>query len=87
MCGKGLGIPAEAAQFPELRGLIDEILAENTCLCTKDLAVNGSDLILAGFAPGPELGRRLQWLLEQVQEERLPNEKQALLAACKEEML
>lgn len=87
MCGKGMGIPEEAAQFPELRCLIDEILAEDACLCVKDLAVNGNDLIQAGFAPGPELGQRLQWLLEQVQEERLSNDKQALLAACKEEML
>jgi tRNA nucleotidyltransferase (CCA-adding enzyme) len=87
MGSKGTGIPREAEQFPILEALIGEILAENACLTVKDLAVNGNDLLASGFAPGPELGRKLQWLLEQVQDERLPNEKQALLQACKEETL
>ena len=87
MGSKGTGIPREAEQFPILEALIGEILEENACLTVKDLAVNGNDLLASGFAPGPELGRKLQWLLEQVQDERLPNEKQALLQACKEETL
>ncbi len=60
---------------------------EAQVLCTKDLAVDGRDLMALGYRSGPELGKKLQWLLEQVQEERLPNEKQALLDACKEETL
>jgi tRNA nucleotidyltransferase (CCA-adding enzyme) len=67
--------------------LLNAIQQDGGCLTVKDLAVNGNDLLASGFAPGPELGRKLQWLLEQVQDERLPNEKQALLQACKEETL
>lgn len=60
---------------------------EAQVLCIKDLAVDGRDLMALGYRSGPELGKKLQWLLEQVQEERLPNEKQVLLDACKEETL
>ena len=87
MGSKGTGIPKEAEQFPALDALLGEITAEEACLSIKDLAVNGNDLMEAGFAPGPELGKKLQWLLEQVLDERLPNKKQALLQACKEEQL
>jgi len=62
-------------------------LAADTCLSIKDLAVNGDDLIAAGVTPGPGIGKILQWLLEQVLEERLPNTKEALLNAYKEELL
>ena len=87
MCGKGFGVPVEAAQFQQLRSCIDEILAEDSCFSIKDLAVNGADLLALGFAPGPRLGQALQLLLELVMDERVPNEKQALLDACKEEIL
>jgi hypothetical protein len=39
------------------------------------------------MAPGPEIGKCLQWLLEQVQDEVLPNEKEALLGAVKGKFL
>ena len=84
MGSKGTGKPEEMNQFPVLRGLIQEILAEDACFSIKDLAVNGWDLQQAGFAPGPEIGRCLSRLLEQVQDEMLPNEKVALLSAAKE---
>lgn len=87
MGSKGTGIRPEMDQFPILCSLIDEIIQENACLTLKDLAVDGKDLMAAGFAPGPKLGKQLQWLLEQVQDELLPNTKQALLEACKEENL
>ncbi len=64
-----------------------QLQQEAQVLCIKDLAVDGRDMMTLGYQPGPELGKKLQWLLEQVQEERLPNEKQALLDACKEETL
>ena len=69
-----------------IRLLLTEIQEESACLTIRDLQISGSDLLAAGFASGPEMGKRLQWLLEQVQDERLPNEKAALLAACKEDV-
>ena len=72
----------DADRFRAIRTMLAEIAAENACLTIRDLQVTGSDLLSAGFAPGPEMGKRLQWLLEQVQDEVIPNEKAALLAAA-----
>lgn len=55
-----------------------EILAEKPCLTTKELSVNGKDLLALGYR-GPALGAALRRLLDQVLEGALPNEKQALL--------
>jgi tRNA nucleotidyltransferase (CCA-adding enzyme) len=45
----------------------------------SDLAVDGSDLIELGFAPGPELGHALQSLLHDVVEDPSVNTRDALL--------
>jgi tRNA nucleotidyltransferase (CCA-adding enzyme) len=45
----------------------------------KDLAVDGSDLIEIGIAPGPELGRLLHDLLHDVVEDPSRNTKDELL--------
>ena len=48
----------------------------------KELAINGSDLIAAGFAPGKELGEALGKLLELVIEDPGKNVKEVLLQAA-----
>jgi hypothetical protein len=48
-----------------------------------DLAVDGSDLIAAGFAPGPALGRALRELLHEVVEDPSRNTKAALLSSAR----
>lgn len=45
-----------------------------------DLAVDGSDLIAAGYLPGPELGRMLDELLSRVVEDPSLNTREQLLA-------
>ncbi len=52
-----------------------------TCFCMRDLAVGGRDLMEAGIPEGPEIGRALQELLEQVIDGKVPNEKERLLEA------
>ena len=84
MGSKGTGKPEEMAQFAVLRTMIGEILTEDACLTIKDLAVTGWDLQQIGFVPGPDMGRCLSWLLGQVQDEVLANEKDALLQTVKE---
>ena len=83
MGSKGTGRPEEMAQFAALREIIAEIQAENACLGLKDLAVDGRDLMAIGFMPGKEIGACLRHLLDQVLDEKLPNEKQALLDAAR----
>ena len=82
MGSKGTGIPGNTEQFSKIRSIIADILADQACLSIKDLAVNGRDLMELGFAPGKTLGACLQSLLEQVLDERLPNDKTALLKAA-----
>ena len=59
---------------------LDAVLAEQACFSLKDLAVNGRDLTAAGLK-GKAVGDALRFLLEAVMDGRVPNEKEALLAA------
>jgi tRNA nucleotidyltransferase (CCA-adding enzyme) len=83
MGSKGTGKPEELDQFPRIRQLLKEVLEEDACFSIKDLAINGWDLQQAGFAPGPDIGKCLNWLLGQVQDEVLPNERNILLRTAK----
>ena len=77
---KGTGKEEEMAYFPQIRSLLAQIEAENACLSLKDLAVNGHDLMAIGYS-GREIGAALNALLEQVLDEKLPNERTALLSS------
>ena len=83
MGSKGTGEDDGSSLFAEVRGILGELKAEDACLNLKDLAVNGNDLMALGFH-GKEIGSCLNFLLEQVIEEQLPNEKTALLAFAAE---
>ena len=82
MGSKGTGTSEEMDQFGVIRRLLDEIYGENACLTLKDLVVDGNDLIALGYQ-GRAIGTCLHRLLEQVLEEQLPNERDALLAAAR----
>lgn len=81
------GTKGESDLFSRIRALIDEIRQDDACLTVKDLAINGRDLISAGFTPGPNIRKCLEGLLNAVQEETLPNTKDSLMKAAKEEYL
>ena len=83
MRSKGVNVTAELTLFPQLRAILAEIEAENTCLSLKDLAVNGKDLMALGLT-GPAIGRCLNQLLDLVLDEAVPNEPAPLLAAAKQ---
>ncbi len=76
------GVLGEAADFDETENLLREILAENACLQIKDLKIGGKDLMALGIPAGPIIGKCLNHLLEQVLDDQLPNEPQALLTAA-----
>lgn len=76
---KGVGDPEEAAVFSRIAAVLEEVLAENACLTLHDLAVSGRDLLALGFQPGRSLGDCLDRLLLLVQDEAVPNTREALL--------
>lgn len=59
--------------------VLEALIAEGACCRVGQLAVNGRDLIEGGMSPGPELGKMLDVLLDQVLNGALPNERAALL--------
>lgn len=63
----------------KLREIGWAIVDDKPCLSIKDLAINGHDLIAAGIKPGPEIGRKLKSLLDNVIEDPSLNEKEILL--------
>lgn len=67
------------AQLARLRETYDEILRDRECVCLKDLAVTGRDLISIGIPAGPGLGALLKELLALVVEEPAYNTKEYLL--------
>lgn len=68
----------------EVEECYQEILRKEECVCLKELAITGSDLIADGMKPGKEIGRVLNALLERVIEEPELNTKEQLLALKKE---
>ena len=85
MSSKGTGNPEELEIFEQIRGILEEIRGEGSCLSLKDLAVKGNDLMALGFT-GKAIGQTLNALLEQVLDEHVPNEKAALLSYLEEQM-
>ena len=78
---KGTGLPMPE-DFSQTRKALQELLQEPPAFTLRDLAIGGKDLLAIGYPPGPILGQTLNALLEQVQQEQLPNERQALLEAA-----
>lgn len=77
MGNKGAG--EDPTIYDNLRAVAAAIQAENACLTIRDLAVDGRDLIALGYA-GRQIGETLQTLLSAVLDERVENEREALLA-------
>ena len=76
---KGTAESEENEQYVRILKVLEEIQAEDSCLGLRDLAVNGNDLMEIGYS-GRTIGIMLNWLLDQVLEETLPNERSVLLA-------
>lgn len=68
------------AELRDAALLIEDLMDEPPAFTVKDLAINGRDLIAAGIKPSPAMGELLTTLLNEVQEETLENNREALLA-------
>lgn len=72
--------PGKMVALKELSSLFGEVCREQECFSRRHLAINGRDLMAAGIPPGKDMGQLLTQMLEAVMDERLPNEREALLA-------
>jgi HD superfamily phosphodiesterase len=73
--------------FDTVLEIYNSIIENNECFSLKTLALNGSDLIQNGFDKGKTVGNVLEYLLNEVIEEKIPNDKQKLLEMAKERFL
>ncbi len=65
--------------YDRLENMAKEIMSEAPCFSIRDLAVNGNDLVNLGISTGPVMGIILKKLLNEVLEETVINEKEALI--------
>jgi hypothetical protein len=69
-----------APELDELRARIREEITRANALTVRDLAINGRDLMtLLGMQQGPEIGRVLNGLLEEVLDDPEHNTREWLL--------
>ena len=71
-----------SAYFDTLEKMTKEIIAQS-CFGLSSLAVNGRDMLALGFL-GKAIGDTLNALLNEVMENKLPNEREALLKRAEE---
>jgi tRNA nucleotidyltransferase (CCA-adding enzyme) len=87
LTGKGEDGPRDVEELERLRAFRKVVEAElGSAHRLSDLAVDGADLIELGFIPGPELGRTLSALLDEVVEEPSLNRRETLLARAEERL-
>lgn len=70
--------------FEDIYKVYEEVMKQNPCVVTKDLAVNGRDLMEAGVKKGEKIGDILNTLLELVIENPSLNTKDKLIEKVKE---
>ncbi len=72
--------PPKFARIGAVEALVSRILEEGLCFSLRQLSVSGDDLAALGVPPGKQLGAMLERLLDEVIDERLQNDRAALLA-------
>lgn len=83
--GKGRDFDADLVSLDGLKAHVARVLAEGAALSTRDLKVNGHDLMKElGVKPGRIIGDILDALLEAVTADPAVNDREALLARARE---
>jgi tRNA nucleotidyltransferase (CCA-adding enzyme) len=81
---KGRDFQPDLEALAQLRAHVARVLAQGAALSTRDLKINGHDLIRdLGIQPGPLIGRILDGLLEAVTNDPALNDREALLALAR----
>lgn len=63
---------------------VDEVIKKNSAVKVRNLAVRGNDLMDIFHISGPAVGQALNALLDAVIDEKIPNDREALLAFATE---
>ena len=82
----GSAPPYDFSELDKMESDTSKILGEGLPLEIKDLAVNGTDLITLGYAPGPVLGAVLSELLELVLDDPTKNQRANLLKIARQRL-
>lgn len=78
--GKGRDVTADLENLAALKLHVQRVLDAGAALTTRDLAVDGRVLMQElGMQPGPDLGRILRALLDEVVEDPAKNQRETLL--------
>lgn len=64
--------------------ILEQIKEEDTCFKIRDLAIDGKVLENIGIDPSPAMGKILETLLDEVMDEKLPNDKEKLIERAKQ---
>ena len=75
------------ADLDAAEGLCRQITEAGECICIKELAVSGRDLMELGIPAGARIGEILDALLDMVLTDSRLNTKDTLLRICKEDFL
>jgi tRNA nucleotidyltransferase (CCA-adding enzyme) len=82
--GTSPGVAPDLTALTALRAHVEKVLAAGAAFSTRDLAINGKDLMRElALAPGPALGKILAALLEHVQDHPEENTREGLLAVAR----
>jgi len=82
---EGTGVPGSGPPLAELRDRVARVLAQSRVLHVRDLAVGGEDVMrILRMSPGPEVGRVLSALLEEVTDDPRRRSREALLERLSE---
>jgi tRNA nucleotidyltransferase (CCA-adding enzyme) len=83
--GKGRDASGDLSNLEALKVHVEKMLAEGSALSTRDLKVNGRDLMKElNLTPGPILGELLEGLLELVLTDPAVNERDILLERARQ---
>jgi len=78
--GKGRDCSADLAALEALKAHVERVLAAGAAFSIRDLAIDGRGLMQElGLKPGPDLGRILRALLDEVVEDPSKNQREILL--------
>jgi tRNA nucleotidyltransferase (CCA-adding enzyme) len=82
---KGKDFEPDLAALASLKAHVARVIAQGAAMSTRDLKVNGHDLMRElQVRPGPMIGQILDALLEAVTNDPRVNEREALLALARE---